>query len=552
MIAMLGVMALVAGMVGQQPARPLARLEAGFDSLRYLRDQIAVTRDRGAATSIHGVSLDRLSDLATSMRDEVRQAMATVVPGRLGPADQAAFQVIRKAVDRMTESAGGTIGGGAAGPEPDCRYSPDSIGQGDGGAARLEARMFACYGRAAQNVVIDGDTLNRLTVLGLLGTTGDRAGRERLFRALEPVWRAVNGDDGPGSPYRTLIPLRRKSWHGKPTPFAERAAGAGLTEAALERWLVAALEAWRATLPDTVLEPWDFHHFVGAASRTLSPLVPRDSLIPVNRRYYRALGAPVDALGVNYDIDPRPGKYPTSYTTFGARPVKRAATWVRSEPWIFTSYQTGGFDNLFELLHETGHAVHIAAIRTRPAYADWPDSDTFTEGIADLASLEVFEPAWQQTFLGGSASLAESLRAKYGAVILDIAWALFELRAHRAGAPTPNLVWAELTSRYLKVRPHPEMSWWAMRGQLIESPGYLTNYALGAFIVADLRQALAARSGPITTGRAGWYREVSDRLFRFGLARPADRVTRDLLGRRISANPLLRDLARIGRPQAPR
>ena len=51
---------------------------------------------------------------------------------------------------------------------------------------------------------------------------------------------------------------------------------------------------------------------------------------------------------------------------------------------MFATYRTGGLDNLNELLHETGHAVHIAAIHTRPAFADWPDSDPLT--VENLAS----------------------------------------------------------------------------------------------------------------------------------------------------------------------
>jgi hypothetical protein len=79
-----------------------------------------------------------------------------------------------------------------------------------------------------------------------------------------------------------------------------------------------------------------------------------------------------------------------------------------------TAATDGGLDNLAELLHETGHAIHIAAIRTRPAFADWPDSDPFTEGIADFVALDVTEPAWQQHWLGDSVPLAEGLRARYG------------------------------------------------------------------------------------------------------------------------------------------
>jgi hypothetical protein len=142
--------------------------------------------------------------------------------------------------------------------------------------------------------------------------------------------------------------------------------------------------------------------------------------------------------------------------------------------------------------------VHIAAIRTRPAYSDWPDSDTFTEAIADLAALDMYEPAWQRKFLGAAAPLEASLRAKYSGIVMDVAWSLFEIRAHRNPELSPNRIWADITSRYLRIRPHPEWSWWAMRGQLVNSPGYMLNYAFGAILIADIRARLVAVRGPFT------------------------------------------------------
>ena len=69
---------------------------------------------------------------------------------------------------------------------------------------------------------------------------------------------------------------------------------------------------------------------------------------------------------------------------------------------MFATYRTGGLDNLNELLHETGHAAHLAAIRTRPAFRDWPDSDPFTEAVADVAALDVYEhePEVPEALLG--------------------------------------------------------------------------------------------------------------------------------------------------------
>jgi oligoendopeptidase F len=207
----------------------------------------------------------------------------------------------------------------------------------------------------------------------------------------------------------------------------------------------------------------------------------------------------------------------------------------------------GGLDNLSELLHETGHAIHVSAIRTRPAYADWPDSDTFTEAIADLAAQELYEPAWQQAFLGAAAPLDASIRSKYGGVVLDIAWALFEIRGHRNPGLSPNQVWTQITHDFLRIRPHPEWSWWAMRGQLINGPGYMLNYAFGAILIADIRAGLAEERGSFSHGDPDWYRWASDRLLRFGLEKPSRDVVESFLGRGVRPEALLDDLGRAAK-----
>ena len=128
-------------------------------------------------------------------------------------------------------------------------------------------------------------------------------------------------------------------------------------------------------------------------------------------------GCRPDRLRIRYDLDPRPGKYPVAYTTFGDRPYRTRDGWWPGEPSVFATYRVGGLGNLIELLHETGHGIHIAGIRARPAFADWPDSDTFTESVADIASLDAYEPRWQFRVLGDSVPLFLSMRSKYGGVM---------------------------------------------------------------------------------------------------------------------------------------
>jgi hypothetical protein len=188
--------------------------------------------------------------------------------------------------------------------------------------------------------------------------------------------------------------------------------------------------------------------------------------------------------------------------------------------------------------------VHIAAIRTRPAYTDWPDSDPFTEALADYLALEVTEPAWQQHWLGDSVPLAEGLRARYSGIVMDVAWALLEMRMQRDPAADPNQVWTALTRDYLRIRPHPELSWWAMRGQLVHTPGYMMNYAAGAMLIAAIRARTGELHGAFTTGDSTWYGWIAPRLFRFGLEKPSREVVEEFLGGPVSPAAILADMAR--------
>src|SRR5262249_24286356 len=133
----------------------------------------------------------------------------------------------------------------------------------------------------------------------------------------------------------------------------------GIEPSAVEPWLVSVLEAWRAGSPGPEIEPWDFAYEAGRASRALRAALPLRALSAVNQKFYAALGADPAALGIRYDLEPRDGKDPVAFTTFGARPRLDEGVWRPGEPWVFASYKVGSVDNLNELLHETGHGVHI-------------------------------------------------------------------------------------------------------------------------------------------------------------------------------------------------
>ena len=536
---------------------PLSAVEATYEEARSLRDQIDVTRARGAQSTRRGTSLADLVGRYRAAREKLQSALQDGPRAGLGADDRRALDVIKRSfgkdlVDEKDPAAAGAAPASADGPGgADCAYDPVVLSQGPDGMKTLSERMYACFGQAARHLSFEGRTLDRLTVFGLLPVTDEPSRRKRLFLSMEPIWKAVNGDDGPASPYRRLVRLSAAKMIADKTSVEAGTKDVGVDPGVVEDWLTSVLESWREIAPDQTVEPWDFAYQTGVASRRLRPVITREILRPVNERYYKDLGADVAALNVQYDLEPREGKNPVAFTTFGARPRLQDGVWTPGEPWVFASYSIGSIDNLNELLHESGHAIHIAAIRARPAFEDWPDSDLFTEAIADIAALEMFEPAWQGRYLGASVPLADSLRAKYAGIVMDTAWALFEIRMHHNPEADPNLVWTDITQRYFRIRPHPELSWWAVRGQLIDLPGYMLNYAVGAILVADLRARLKELHGLYAEGDPGWYAWVSERLYRFGLERSSRRVIEDFLGRPVTSRALLDDLARA-RTSSPR
>jgi hypothetical protein len=521
---------------------PLAPLEDSYQSLRYFQDQIGVTQARGASESVHGVTVASLEKSRDSAR-AVFQTRLAAVPKALTAADSLALLTITQSSRSLLTSESDS---NSADPgNESCDYAPDSLARQPNGIAVLSGRVLSCYGKATENIEVDGEKLNRLKILGRLSRTADATKRERLFLALQPVWRSINGQDDSVSPYRILARMYHEELKGKVSPISQKAAAFGVPSAEMEGWLVRILETWRAISPDSILEPWNFYYQAGAASRRLSPKVATlGDMRRVNDQYYHMLGADPAALGVHYDLEARVGKYPVAYTDFGARPRQINGQWNSGEPWVFTSYLGGSFDNLAELLHETGHAIHIAAIRTRPAFTDWPDNDTFTEALADFPAMELYEPAWQIRFLGDSVTLAESLRAKYAGIVFDVAWGLFELRMDQNPSQDPNQLWTDITSTYFRIQPHPEWSWWAMRGQLIDGPGYLVNYAIGAIITADLRARMRTLRGSFIASDSTWYPWASDQIYRFGLEKPSPTVLEDFLGRSLAPDAILADMER--------
>jgi hypothetical protein len=323
----------------------------------------------------------------------------------------------------------------------------------------------------------------------------------------------------------------------------------GMAPGSIEGTLREILAAWRRVLGPELVEPWDYRLRVGQMERLVRPHLPRERLQAINDEHLRSLGADPAKLGITYDVTPRPGR-PAIATAFTiGRRIGRLGddgAWRPAETWIFATYAEGGLGNLEELLHESGHALQEAAIRARPAQFESLVADGgLVEGFADLVGWDAHEAAFQARHLGVAADPRASRLGRYGAVMLDVCWALFEVVLHREPDRVPNEVWAELTETGLGIVPHPDQPSWALRGQLIDGPGYMANYALSAMVAAAVRARIREVRGDWLAdgGDPGWYEFVSDGLLRFGATRSAREVLTEFLGEPLTSQPLLDDLA---------
>jgi hypothetical protein len=280
----------------------------------------------------------------------------------------------------------------------------------------------------------------------------------------------------------------------------------------------------------------------GGSDASLAVCSSEETQVEANAAFYRDLGADLGELGVIVDTE---SSAPVAYADFVRVGREVNGVWRSAVPWTTLTMEAGGPDAAALLVHETGHTTHYAAMRARPSLTLPDDLSLLLEATADVTAWSVWEPMWQSKYAGCAYPAAASLRIKLAPIMLDMAWGLFEMRMARAPQSDPNLVWGEIAQRYFRVIRRDDVAWWAVRGQLVEEPGYMVNYALGAFVTADLRARIRSEIGNFDAGNPHWYDYVSRNLYVHGGEDPPRELLRRFLGRDVSADAFLSELERL-------
>ena len=463
--------------------------------------------ESGATERFEDKDRETWTHIRAARRKALDAALAATRSDPPVPADQRAIAAMRKSIATLESDD-------SAAATPVCQDAQ----RRDLDFASLRAALVSCFVEHGNQLRFEGRTIDRGTALQLLHVVDEPARRKALFDAFNPLWGALNGRNETESPYRRMIALAAADAKENGSEVDAAARAIGVPPAEVERWLLQILAAWRDANPPDPIEPWDFRYVNGAANRQLEAQIPaaitvagQRALLPRSRRRSRPAESDLRSCTTT-------GKSPLAYSDFLTRGRLVRGEWRRPIARVLGTYPTGGLFSLNELIHETGHAVHVSAIHTRAAYMDWPDT-LFAEAFADVPAWSVHEPAWQRRYLGTAVPEAVSMRALFSNVMLDIAWSLFEMRLLRDPAADPNAVWTDITHEYLRIVPHPEVPWWAMRVQLAGNPGYMVNYGLGAVLTAEIRARAQETLGGFDAGNSAWYGWTSERLLRFGSER---------------------------------
>ena len=526
--------ALAVGVAAGTPsASPsLGRIESAYADFNDAAGAISLIQS-GLRDNYQGKTGSEWLRLQRQAQEKVRRGLQDLAGQTLSPVDQRAVGIMRQSMADADES-------GSLAPSGRC----EDAQRKDIEYAAMREALYACFGKLSNSLDFEGAKVTRVGAFDLLTRMDEPERRRTLFMQFVPLWQSINGANDRDSPYRRLIAMAadRGRTEGTAIDAAAKTVGASTTE--VENWLVQILDAWRKADDGEPMEPWDYRYRGGATERELGEAIAREAMQPINEKFYLDLGASLAAWQVIYDLDPRPGKAPLAYTDYVKRGRTRDGQWDPTITRVSGNYAHGGLGLINELVHENGHVVHMMALRTRPAFMDLGDP-LFYEAFADVPSWSTYEPAWQQKYLGRKSAEDSSLRALYSSVMLDVAWALFELRMLREPAQDPNAAWTEITHRYLNVIPHPELSWWLVRVQLVHLPGYMVNYGLGAVVTADIRQRIATQLGPFDTGDERWFAWLSQNLLSSGQTHETAALLRGFLGRPVSSQALLTEIGRM-------
>ena len=208
---------------------------------------VAGAIDSGLFAEYRGKNQREWEAEVRTRRHQLAAALTRIAGTGASETDARVLGILKSKLEAATQEAGANTNS----PRLRCADAK----QRDLPRADLSAALDACFTEIANNIAFEGATLDRVTALGRLQTIDEPERRKALFLAFQPLWQAINAEDGSDSPYRRLITLTAADTRDNATPIDAAARTLGVSAAQVENWLVQILETWSAATAGQSTEP---------------------------------------------------------------------------------------------------------------------------------------------------------------------------------------------------------------------------------------------------------------------------------------------------------
>ncbi len=239
--------------------------------------------------------------------------------------------------------------------------------------------------------------------------------------------------------------------------------------------------------------PWDISYLGARLAPQLNSPVDMAGSYEALRELFSSFGFDLDRCNITYDIFPRRHKSEWGYN-FTIEQGRDTRVLANVE---------GRYHEMGVLLHETGHAVHSAALDPDDVMMNMGVSGIVTEGVANLFGDFLYHRSFYRGFFRDSVKKADAAFRRLkdfsrAGAFTAMHGILFDQALYRNGPKTPDdvngLYW-DLYGRILGEKPYAEEPAWGFRIHHTTHPVYLHNYFLGDLVNEMLKEVFCARHG---------------------------------------------------------
>ena len=365
------------------------------------------------------------------------------------------------------------------------------------------------------NVPGENEPISRALYSKKLGSTGERSGRETLYRGFNPA----RAEQWLSWGFRDLVKARNAEAKASGfNHYVEYRFFRNQLDYANYRKMVAEIKSnlapkVRKTVREmgrakkiAKVEDWDLRFLreqasSGEINEYLKDL-PEQAALDIAREFYSALGIDIDSYRFTMDLYPRPGKNTHAFAMSVVYPHVDDSLKLLAEPKMDVRFLANlkkpvKWEDISTVIHELGHAIHAAEVR-QPLSIFRGFGSVDTEAIAmtveRMAASEEFFGAMLLKYAKANpnkirailkSQVARQKREQAFVLLRQVFFSDFEHEIYLNPDADFGKLWSKMHEEYWGVKVDPKLAGWDVEHFLM-APVYVQNYAIGITMVEQI------------------------------------------------------------------